>query len=145
MPPVQFPQTTEYALRAMAYLVAVPRPGEAVSAQDLAEGTGVPLAYLSKVLRKLVLAGLLHSKRGHGGGFSLARPPRRIAFAQVLEAVGYEADSQRCAFGMARCDLKNPCPLHPAWADLKARFSDWANNTTLADLPRVLDQRERQG
>ncbi len=138
---MQFPQTVEYALRAMAYLVTSAEPGDSVSAHVLSEGTDIPLAYLSKVLRKLVLAGLLDSQRGHGGGFSLARAPERITFAEVLDAVGYEAVSNRCAFGMEECDAKHPCPLHPAWADLKERFTDWATQTTLADLPRVLEER----
>ena len=64
-------QTAEYALRAMSHLA---RPdAAAMRAIDLARATQVPVHYLSKVLRRLVDAGLLHSQKGHGGGFVLAR------------------------------------------------------------------------
>ncbi|RMG13869.1 MAG: Rrf2 family transcriptional regulator [Planctomycetota bacterium] len=130
-----FPQTVEYALRLMAHLAVAGRNGSLPS-QDLAEATDIPLAYVSKVLRKLVVAGLLESQRGHGGGFRLAKSPSRISFAAIMEAVGYEPEPRACAFGQERCDSENPCLLHPAYAALKERFADWARNTTLTDVRR---------
>ncbi|MBW2295571.1 MAG: Rrf2 family transcriptional regulator, partial [Deltaproteobacteria bacterium] len=64
-------QTAEYALRAMAWLATAPTR-EPVRAKDLSVATGIPSHYLSKVMRRLVLAGLLISQKGQGGGFLLA-------------------------------------------------------------------------
>jgi len=64
-------QTAEYALRAMAWLATV-SGDEPVRAVDLSSATGIPTHYLSKVLRRLVLANLLESQKGQGGGFSLS-------------------------------------------------------------------------
>ncbi|HMR79653.1 MAG TPA: Rrf2 family transcriptional regulator, partial [Polyangiaceae bacterium] len=58
-------QTAEYALRALSQLAAQ-RPARALTAQELARLTLVPASYLSKILRKLVAAGLLDSQKGHG-------------------------------------------------------------------------------
>jgi Rrf2 family iron-sulfur cluster assembly transcriptional regulator len=127
------PQTCEYALRAMAHMVTLAGPG-GIRAQDLAVQTGIPAAYLSKILRKLVEAGLLGSQKGHGGGFTLARPADRITLLDVLKATDYEADPADCAFGWDACDPQHPCPLHPAWSELKMAFSDWAAGTTLASI-----------
>jgi Rrf2 family protein len=127
------PQTAEYALRAMACVAVLPA-GEGVRAQDLAERSGIPLPYLSKVLRKLVLAGLLTSRKGHHGGFTLARAPRQIRFLDVLEAVEYQNDPDACAFGWRACNPVRPCPLHPAWSELKLSFKQWGAHTTLADI-----------
>ena len=55
-----FSQTGEYALRAMASL-AISGSRASVPARDLSEQTGIPAHYLSKILRRLVLAGLLES------------------------------------------------------------------------------------
>lgn len=125
--------TAEYALRALAALAA-DSSGDPKRTVDLAACTGVPEAYLAKVLRRLVQYGLLNANKGHGGGFTLARPPSRIRFADVLEAVDSMPLANRCAFGRARCSESSPCLLHPAWSKLKDSFLDWARTTTLADV-----------
>ncbi len=53
-------QTAEYALRAMATL-AVLWPDDRVTARALALRANVPASYASKVLRKLVVSGLVDS------------------------------------------------------------------------------------
>jgi Rrf2 family protein len=125
-------RTAEYALRAMAQIATLP-PGEAIRASELAAEADVPLAYLSKVLRKLVLAGLLHGEKGHHGGFSLAKPPERIRFSDVL-AAAEAAEPVVCAFGWGKCDAADPCPLHPSWSQLKVAYQKWAEGTTLAQV-----------
>jgi Rrf2 family protein len=125
-------RTAEYALRAMAEIAA--EPGGALRAVDLAAKTRVPAHYLSKVLRRLVKANLLRSRKGHGGGFVLSRPSSQICFADVLRAVGSELESSRCAFGYGHCNLQRPCRLHPAWWKLKDALGRWARETTLSSL-----------
>ena len=127
------PQTAEYALRAMAKLANTPK-GEAVRATDLSQQTGIPSHYLSKILRRLVVAGLLSSRKGHGGGFKLARPLQYIRFLDILLAVGYRTDPDRCSFGWGNCNSDKPCPLHSAWSQLNTQFLDWAASTTLKDV-----------
>lgn len=134
--------TAEYALRAMAYLAGLP-PGASARATDLEAATGTSAPYLAKVLRRLVIAGLLVSQKGHHGGFALARPPASIRFSDVLEAVGHRPDPGRCAFGWGECDPDAPCPLHDAWSQLTASFREWATTTTLASV-RPADARARR-
>lgn len=125
--------TAVYAFRALAKL-AVLGEGEYARATDLAKATGVPLPYLSKVLRRLVLRGLLVAQKGHRGGFALTRPPEAVRFIEVLEALEQVPVSDRCAFGWGKCNASSPCPLHPAWSSLNAAFRGWAATTTLADV-----------
>ena len=129
------PQTVEYALRIMSQL-AIAEKGTLVPARDLSERVEVPAAYLSKVLRKLVVAGLLESQRGHNGGFSLARPRAKIRLVDIFDAVDYSFESQRCAFGWGQCDAKQPCPLHGVWSQFTETASDWARRRTLEDIYR---------
>lgn len=129
-------QTAEYALRTMAQL-AIEGGGEPVRAKDLAEATEIPVHYLSKLLRKLVVAGLLTSEKGHGGGFVLAKPAAHIRLMDVLEAVDASSVSSHCAFGWSKCSNEHPCPLHPIWIQLTEAFEAWACRRTLADLQRA--------
>src|SRR6185503_15795401 len=80
-----FSQTLEYALRAMAQLASeAPR---SATTQSLAKSTGVPAAYLSKVLQTLRTGGLVKCRRGVGGGVQLARTPKQISLLDVVNAV----------------------------------------------------------
>ena len=47
-----------------------------MTTEAIAKLTRVPQGYLSKVLQSLSKAGLVHSQRGIGGGFVLARGAR---------------------------------------------------------------------
>ncbi len=130
---MHLPQTVEYSLRAMCYIANLGE-GVAVRAQDLSVATGVPAPYLAKLLRKMVVAGLLSSQKGHGGGFSLAKPPTFIRFLDVMVAADYIINPSYCAFGWGSCNSAAPCPLHPAWAKLNDMMADWAARITLADV-----------
>jgi Rrf2 family protein len=126
-------RTAEYALRTMACLART-AGSHNVRAKDLAPIAGVPLPFLSKVLRSLTAAGLLTSQKGHGGGFALTKNPDAIRFVDVLRAVDFDPAADQCLFGWDECDSANPCPLHPVWADLKEAIEDWARTRTLADV-----------
>jgi Rrf2 family iron-sulfur cluster assembly transcriptional regulator len=124
--------TAVYGLRAMATLASL-APGESLNAAELSERTRVPQQYLSKIMRKLVVGRLVRSQRGHGGGFSLMRPPAGIRLAEVLRAMDIDLDGG-CAFGFAECDPRNPCALHPIWSRLQQSLDEWVGGSTLADL-----------
>lgn len=136
-------QTAEYALRAMAWL-AVASPGAPVRARDLSQATGIPSYYLSTILRRLVLAGILTSRKGQGGGFAVAKPLSHIRFLDILAAVGAGVPTGgRCAFGWGECDALHPCPLHDTWSEISNEFLRWATTTTLADVQANAGELER--
>lgn len=124
--------TAIYGLRAMAVLAGL-EAGASINAADLSEATGVPRQYLSKVMRRLVVARLVRGQRGRHGGFQLQRPARTIQIAHVLAALSLDIDGG-CAFGFSACDPKRPCALHPIWSRLNDSLSGWASQLTLADL-----------
>lgn len=132
-----FSQTSEYALRAMACLTHA--RGAVLKSNELAEQAQIPGHYVSKVMRQLVLAELVEARRGHHGGFRLARPPSDITFTQILTAMGDAPATERCVFGLPLCDHDNPCSLHPAWMRLKGELQAWADSSRLSD---VLDETE---
>jgi Rrf2 family protein len=120
-------------MRAMAWLATAPG-GQPVRAVDLSHATGIPAHYLSKVLRRLVLANLLESQKGQGGGFTLSRAPSQIAFIDILSAVDAYPAQGRCAFGWGQCDAADPCPLHNSWTRLNGHIRDWAAGTSLEEI-----------
>lgn len=127
------PPSAEYALRAAVCLAAA-APGEAKTARDIAEHANIPHAYVAKVLRKLVLAGLLTGQKGHHGGFALAKPAADIRLQDILEAAEVELIPTHCAFGWPSCDATNPCALHDVFVQFRQSCKTWAATTTLADI-----------
>lgn len=136
-------QTAVYGLRAMAVLASL-APTESLNARELSERTGVPQQYLSKVMRKFVIAKLVRSQRGRGGGFGLMRPPARIRLSDVLHAIDVAVEQSGCAFGYGRCDATDPCALHSLWEQLRQSLDQWGNGTTLADIGPALMNRPRR-
>lgn len=126
-------QTSQYALRAMTGLVTF-QQDEPISSSRLAELTGVPSHYLSKIMRKMVEAGYVRSQKGHGGGFVVNVDPEELSIMDVLTAAGFDMDEQPCVFGWNECRNDNPCPLHPVWKRLKDAFNNWACNTTFKEV-----------
>ena len=123
----------EYALRAMTYLARLESP-ERVQTRNLAEAINVPAPFLSKIMRRLTADGILDAKKGHHGGFILAKPPAMVRFIDILRAVDFEPTADHCLFGLGNCDADNPCPLHPEWSILKGQIEDWARSHTLGDF-----------
>jgi Rrf2 family protein len=102
------------------------------SNERIAEATQVSPGYLSKVMRDLVVAGLVVSQRGPRGGFALSRPADRISILDVVNAV----DPIR---RIKECPLGNPlhqrlCPLHARLDAAIATIEQSLSATTLAEL-----------
>jgi Rrf2 family protein len=83
---MKYSKATNYALHSMLYLVAAPQ-GEAIGVQALAQLQKISPTYLSKVLSKLVKAGLIASNTGLYGGYQLLKPKEDISFLEVIEAI----------------------------------------------------------
>jgi len=126
------PQTGRYAVRAMVWIADQPRD-QAFTARTLSVATNVPPEYLAKILRKLAVAGLLKSRRGRGGGYSLRRAPESIRILDVLVAVGVTWDDNACVFGWGACNADRPCPMHNTWAELRQTMQSWAEKHTLSE------------
>lgn len=80
-----FSQTVEYALRAMVQLAA--EPSDVAATKDIAAKAKIPSAYLAKVFQAMRRDGLIHARRGVGGGVTLAKPANKITLLDVIEAV----------------------------------------------------------
>lgn len=75
-------QATRYAIWVTVHLAS--RPGEQVSAGDLAELFGISQHHLAKVIRSLSFAGLVSSTRGPGGGCQFIADPKRVTLFDII-------------------------------------------------------------
>ena len=124
-------QTAEYALRAIAHLAQ--RPDEPHTAQQIAEGTQVPLPYLSKVLQGLARASLIRSQRGLHGGFSLVKRSEELTVYEVVQAVDPIQRITTCPLGL-KSHGHNLCPLHRRLDDAVALVEAAFRDSRIVDL-----------
>lgn len=130
------PRSARYALSSACVLSQLDE-GERMTARAIAERTGIPPAFLAKVLRQLVRAEILNGTRGHGGGFRLARAAGTITLGQVVAATrDDEPDLHLCPMGKTRCRSEEPCSLHDLWTIAAAPLQRLFETVTVADLTR---------
>ena len=85
--------TAHYGLIAAAYMAEQADENWAM-ASTISAKYGIPLAYLLKIMKEMVKANVLRSKRGPGGGYTLARPAKEITLLEIIEASGGPISSQ---------------------------------------------------
>jgi Rrf2 family protein len=124
-------QTVEYALRAVVYLADhLEMP---LTTQQIAAVTRIPQAYLSKVMQNLSRAGLVESRRGLHGGFTLSRSPEQLTIWDVMDAVEPLRRIRTCPLGLESHRIRL-CPLHKKLDDALAQIEQVMRDTTLAEI-----------
>lgn len=68
-------------------IIAHTRGHAPVKSYTLSERLGLSDSYLKKIMRQLVVAGLVDSEAGKKGGFVLKRAPKNISLLDVFEAI----------------------------------------------------------
>ena len=131
----------DYALIALRHLTTpqADAPGEyrAASAKDIADGYGIPLPLLSKVLRTLVHEGLLTSEQGANGGYKLARDPRMISALEVIRAIDGPIILTHCFTehaGHVECDQNALCPVREPLRKVHEGIMRLLASISVADL-----------
>lgn len=128
----------EYAAKAVLYL-ALKYP-EVVTIHEVAKRHRIPLKYLEHILLALKNAGVLESRRGMRGGYTLARPPEEISVGEVLRVVDGKFSQSSCVV----VDLRNPytcpesdtCGLRQVWQDVQGAVERILFETSFGDVRR---------
>lgn len=128
----------EYALRA---LVAVARQPRSWAIQELSAQENIPIKFLEQILLALRHAGLLSSKRGVGGGYTLLRAPGEITLLEVLRILdgpialvpcSAEPPTERCT-----CPDPRTCALRLTMIDLRGEITRLLEGRTIEDMMRL--------
>jgi Rrf2 family transcriptional regulator, cysteine metabolism repressor len=147
---MMFSTKAEYGVRVMAHLAGMQNQ-EPISLGSIADAEGLPLAYLEHLVQRLRRAGLVESRRGAYGGYSLARPAEEIPMAEVVQALEGEIAPIECisadADGALVCAREGhdegPCPTKLLWTRVQGSIVRTLNDITLADLVRPTPMKEK--
>lgn len=97
---------------------AVPVPGrlarnvdDRYRAEQISASVGVPKPFLAKVLHSLAPEGLVITKRGYRGEYSLPRQPSQINLLDIIRSVEGPLE-ERCVLDSAPWSDEHACGVH---------------------------------
>jgi Rrf2 family protein len=87
--------------------------------------------HLAKVMQRLHKVGLVTSKRGPKGGFTIGRPPATVSLLEVYESIEGPISKRECLLSEPLCD-GTCCLLGGLLGTINGQVRTHLANTTLA-------------
>ncbi len=126
---------TDYGTVLLAHIAG--EHGTVCSAADVSAATGIALPTVSKLLKSLARANLVTSTRGTNGGYRLARDPRLISAANVIDALEGPVSITECSAANSHCDIEHVCSVGNAWKRINVAIRHALDEVSLIDLLRA--------
>ena len=123
---MKYSQATNYALHTMLYFVALP-VGSTIGVHRLAELQSLSPTYLSKILTKLVKAGIIESTPGVNGGYRLTRNKADLSFLEVIHAIEGTAS-------LFHCEDQQGCLIQEVMTQAEQQMEDYLKERKLVEL-----------
>jgi Rrf2 family protein len=139
---MKFSKRCEYALRALIDLGVAAELGRPVlQLSELAAKEKLPVKFLEQIFIQLKAAGYVKSTRGKLGGYSLAKPARRIKFGPVIRLIEGQLAPISCvsvaAYGRCTCPDEAHCGLRMLMFDVRNAIAKILDRYTLADTVEI--------
>ncbi|MFT3830831.1 MAG: Rrf2 family transcriptional regulator [Opitutaceae bacterium] len=119
----------EYACRVLAHIARLHAKGELAHIETMAEEEAVPANYMVQILGELREGGLIHSRRGKQGGYTLARTPDAISLFDIVNLV----DGALLEFGAGK-QGRSGKRVAAAWCEVREVMEAKARAITLDKL-----------
>jgi len=133
----------DYAVRALTYL-AGQRPGKVIARTEIETKQDIPSHYLSKIMKDLVVGGLVHSHIGSKGGFSLARSAETISIKEVYETVERPIVLMECLDkSEERCPYGSVCTQISVWDRAQSLLANYLSSVNISNIADQTGLRER--
>jgi Rrf2 family protein len=127
---MQITRTADYGVRVMTHLALLPL-GTRMTVADLAQESGASMAFVGKILQRLVRARLVVSHRGYEGGFELARQANTISLLDIVSALEGPLCLNECLPGGAGCERAAWCGAQDVWKNAQAALAAVLSQETL--------------
>jgi Rrf2 family protein len=126
--------SSKYALMGVLYLAVNSSEEQKILAKDLSSNTGIPQAYLSKLMQELARHSLISSTRGPKGGFYLTDENRKVPLIDIIDVIEGDYRLTSCVLSLHKCNAEHPCPLHHLVGETKNKFIQHLEETKVQDV-----------
>ena len=128
----------KYGLKALVHLARLPA-GETAQSQEIAAANNVPKKFLDAILGDLRNAGIVHSRKGPGGGYMLGRPARDIKVGNAIRILDGPLAPIACASRTAYrpcdvCKVVKSCAVRIAMTRARDTMAEVLDKMTIADM-----------
>jgi Rrf2 family protein len=125
----------KYGLKAMIALAKEHGAGP-VLIGDLAEQEAIPKKFLENILLALKHRGLVHSRKGPGGGYQLGRAPEQISVGDIVRALDGPLALVSCVSQTAyspceECVTEKDCAVRRIFQQVRDQTAKILDGTTL--------------
>ncbi len=132
---MQITRQADYALRALLYLAELQlNENQKAATSQIAKEKEIPPSFLAKIISQLSIAGLIHTKRGAGGGVSLSRKATEISLLDVVEAIDGPITLNECTQDPSICSFGESCPIHEVWCETQTELVEKLRSITFDKL-----------
>jgi len=131
---------SRYGLRAL-FDIAYNCGNMPAQIQDISRRQQISPRYLEQIFQNLKRAGILKSKRGPQGGYTLSRNPEDITVLEVLNATEQDVLLVSCAGATKKkpkrkseCPFEGNCVTQTVWEEASTQLNDLFSGMTLRTL-----------
>jgi len=136
---LQLTQKTDFALRALVYLVL--NPDHHVSIKEISESYQISYHHLVKALQELIQQGIIESRLGKGGGLKLKRSPSDVTIGEIVRITENHFNIFECfKEDNSNCIISPKCQLKGLMGQAQKAFLAVLDKKTLADVSSNGDQ-----
>jgi Rrf2 family protein len=140
---MKFSKKSEYALRALIELTAQYKRS-LLQRHEIADRQNIPVEFLEQILLTLKNAGLLASKRGVTGGYSLIKSPDEITLGQIIRLLDGPLAPIACVSKTAyqKCSDcpyadqtgEKGCPIQQVMLEVRNAIAHILDNYSISDF-----------
>lgn len=129
---------TKYAIKALMVL-GRNYGNEPMQIVRIAEEENIPKKFLEQILLEMRNAGILYSKKGAGGGYSLNKAPEDVRLSQVMRLIDGPIALLPCVSlnfyrSCDECKSEDVCGIRDTFVDVRNAMLQILNDTSVADL-----------
>ncbi len=123
---------TDYAIILLSHLAVNSDP---VSAQELASAYHLPQPMVANILKLLASSGVIESKRGQQGGYSLVQNPEDLSMAEIIRVTDTSFNLVECAHEEdCACKISQWCPTQEPLIALHKKIESFMASLTLSEV-----------
>lgn len=105
----------------------------------IADEERIPKKFLEQILLEMRNAGMLYSKKGAGGGYSLNKAPEDIFLSQVMRLIDGPIALLPCVSlnfyrSCEECNEEHACGIRDTFVDVRNAMLQILNDTSVANL-----------
>ena len=129
---------TKYAIKALIVL-GKNYGNEPMQILRIAEAENITKKFLEQILLEMRNAGILYSKKGAGGGYSLNKAPEDIRLSQVMRLIDGPIALLPCVSlnfyrSCDECKSEQVCGIRDTFVDVRNAMLQILNDTSIADI-----------